>query len=230
MKQKYRSIVLSFIYTSLLVFFMLIIFIVAVTEWKLPSEILVKGELEISGIVLALATIVLVIVTAILSIATKNLVAATEALVLSAKNQTEWDKRRATAEEWNRLRVNLRFPNLKRQIDEIIRVEIPTYDPSIDREDGEKALKDLPAHVRQTIDDRILGEGRKMRDHLRELEYFAADLNRGDLDLSTFLKRSHRLFLQQYEHASPYIDMRRRQRPNTYVEIFKLYTIVRGEG
>src|SRR5690349_11105983 len=145
MKRTYQSIVLSFMYTGLLTFFILILFVVSVTPWKLPGEILVKGELEISGIVLALATIVLVIFTAILAIATKNLVSATQALVLSAKDQSDWDKRRATAEEWNRLRANLRFPNLKRRIDDIIKAEVPTYDPAHDPNIRERILKDLPS-------------------------------------------------------------------------------------
>ena len=232
MKARYRSTILSLVYTSLFFSFVLIIFVLAVTEWKLPGEISVKGEIEISGIILALATIVLVMVTWVLARATTNLVKATEALVFAAKYQSEWDKRRATSDEWHRLRVSLGFPipNLKLQRDEMIKLQDPTYDTSLSEEEKTKIFETLSPQTTNMINKHIRTEGRKIRDYLRDLEYFAGDVNNGDLDIKTFLRRSRNLFIEQYEHASPYINMRHQRRSSTYAEICQLYTTVRREG
>ena len=79
------------------------IFILIITPWKPRGEILIKGEIDLSGIILAFFTIMLVIVNWMLARATKNLVTTTDALVTVTKTQAEWTKRWATSDEWHRI-------------------------------------------------------------------------------------------------------------------------------
>jgi hypothetical protein len=156
-------------------------------------------------------------------------VATTDALVIVTKIQAEWTKRRATSDEWHRIRAELqRFPNLAQLRDELISCKDPTYNSSLSEEEKHKVMQALPYETVEEINKRIVVEGHKIRNNLRDLEFFAADINSGDLDLRTFARMSGTLFVRRFRQVRPYIDIRRQNWSATYEQISELYNRLQG--